>query len=244
MSDIASIAAIGATLVSGIAALYSFFTTKKRHEKLKLTYSSLEKTYQKLFEGEINKKLDIEEISEFKSVILPIINQATKAIHELSRKEVSSAIKLLYAGDKDEDLNLVTFLRDSHSTRNREILDFKYPINSNIAYKTILSSYDKYFLDNDIANPSEGGYVNDTREIIESLYRSALVLPLVAGKDEQHKHILGFLTFDSKEKNAFGSDSVEYAKKVSELISMYMKKSLYDADSQNKGITNGSTGRS
>ncbi|MCU7844888.1 MAG: hypothetical protein KZQ93_13740 [Candidatus Thiodiazotropha sp. (ex Monitilora ramsayi)] len=243
MSDIASITALSATLVSAIAAAYSFYTTKMRHKQVKSLYESLENTYQKLLADEIKRKIELSDISDFKSEIFPVINQATKALHEITGKEISTAIKLLRESEGGEYDELVTFLRDSSSANKREVLDYIYPISTNTAYKDIFNSYKSYVLDNDISTPSEGGYVNNKRDVIESLYKSTLLLPLIVGNRENHKHILGVLAFDSKDKNAFDSKTLDYAEKVSELISVYLSKTLYEDELNKKGITSGSTGR-
>ena len=216
--------AVVAAILSAVGAIYSVLSFKKQHEDVSKTYKNLIDSYAELL-GEASTS-SATDLAKVRNDLEDVITGVTESLSHISGKEIHSSIKLLEKDD--EALNVVTFLRDRESAPNREILNAKYPVLQNTAYSSILKNLDKehlYFLSNDIKKMEDGGYFysGSRKDQWKELYKSVLVVPR-NGKSKEE--LLGFLTFDSKDKSAFSEASAELASSVSKLVSAALLKAF------------------
>ena len=216
--------AVVAAILSAVGAIYSAYTFKRQIDKVSNTYKKLIESYSELI-GE-DSKSSVDDLTKIRKDLEEIISGVTDSLEHISGKEIHSSIKLL---EKDkEGLNLVTFIRDKDSAPYREILQVKYPVLKNKAYSNIFEKIStnkgkKYYLSNDIKDMCEGGYFYSgvKKSQWKDIYKSVLVVPIQGKKENE---LIGFVTFDSKDKAAFSRDSVELASSVSKLVSAALSK--------------------
>jgi len=209
--------AIFAATISAVGALYSIVTYKKQKDLLSNSYQKILNNYTKMLG--IKSTASTLDLMRARSDLQKVLTGASEALSHISGKETHGSIKLIENDGQGE--NVVTFLRDISSAASREMFKLKYPVANNSAYSSILQNMNKengHFLVNDLRKMSEGGYFHSgsDKNNWEPIYKSVLVLP-IKGKD--NNELLGFLTFDSKDKSAFSEDSVSFASSVSKLIS-------------------------
>lgn len=214
--------AIVAAVLSAIGAIYSAFSFKKRSKEVSDTYKKLISSYADLI-GDVSSS-SVSDLARVRQDLEKVITGATESLSHISGKEIHSSIKLLEKDD--EKLSAVTFLRDRGSSPMREVFNIKYPVEENTPYSELLNKLDKehmYFLSNDLTRMEEGGYFyrGSNNKDWENLYKSVLVVP-IQGKNKEE--ILGFLTFDSKDKSAFTEDNVFFASSISKVISAALMK--------------------
>lgn len=220
---------ISAAAVSLAAVVYSFLHAKVKYYKVQESYRDIAAYYHEHMVGHHKKfKFDGEDIYSLRELLAPLVEQSTKAISNISGKDIRAAVKLLEQAEGKSDLNVVTFWRDSKSQKNRETLEVKYPVEQNTAFKNLLESdgYKNYFLSNKLNSASEGGYFNVNKNW-KGFYKSTLVVPLTHERNGE-RVVLGFLAYDSSEENAFDGDAIEYVRKVSDLASTILADSILE----------------
>lgn len=216
--------AVVAAILSAVGAIYSAVSFKRKSEKVFDTYKKLIQSYAEL-SGEAGAS-SVAELAKIRQDLEEVITGVAESLSHITGKEINSSIKLL---EKDnEALNLVTFLRDRESAPYREILDAKYPVSQNTAYSSILKNWNKellYFLSNDVKKMEEGGYyyAGSKADQWKELYKSVLVVPI---QDEKKEGLIGFLTFDSKDKSAFSEAAADIASNASKLVSSALVRAL------------------
>lgn len=178
----------------------------------------------------LQKEISGKDFAHAQKSIIELLSSATSFLEETSGKKVYGSIRLVEV-DENNNLNLITFARDIKSKSKREVFKYKYPIEKNIAYKSILeqSPDNAYFLTNDIKNLSEAGIYNTTKNDWDLIYKSALIVPV---KESKRNTLLGFLSFDSPDKGVFTEEMIEFAMNIGNAIGKALKGSIKN-DSNN-----------
>ena len=214
-----------AATVSVIVATVNYFIYKKQKRKLKDNFLKLIESYSKYLGSE--ELISAKNLAKSQQVLSDLLTSATKSLRELYGKKMFASVKLIEK--QNGEVYAVTFARDGYSSYHREMFKYKYPIKYNTAYSSLLNDKkgNNYFLSNDIKDLSEGGYYNTTNNDWKNLYKSVLVIPIVG---QTKKDILGFLVFDSPEKNAFSKEVIEFIDSISRLVAKIIEDVLSNAD--------------
>lgn len=216
--------AVIAVILSAVGAIYSILSFKKRRDEVAEAYKRLIKSYSGII-GDISSSTTVD-LLRARQDLEKVITGASESLSHITGKEIHSSIKLF--GMDNEQLHVVTFLRDRASAPSRETFSLKYPVDQNTAYSHIFKNLDKdhfYFISNNIKKMEDGGYLyyGSTNDQWKDLYKSVLVVP-IKGKSEED--LLGFLTFDSKDKSAFSKDNADLASSVSTLVAATLLKAF------------------
>lgn len=216
-----------ATVLSATVLAYSIasaINARKKQKEKSLHYLSHLMALSNQWSGaNRNIKASILEIQN-------ILDLICEGMSFTTHKQIYAAIKVFKHENTQHDLQIVTMIRDSNSSSERELLQYQYSIKSNPPYESLIAPpiFKKrmsYYLNNDVKRASEGGYYHNASKEDESIkYRSTLIIPLysppqpINNSKIQFSTDIGFLCLDSMQPDAFSDESLKYALAAAPMI--------------------------
>lgn len=224
MSDFVAYLSYFVALLSVLAAAYTAFEMRRARIRLRQQQLRIGEAMHSLSDIERDQAGDL--LISTKSgksndqaiyrVLVQYLDCIQSAVASISSGDIDCSIKLMGSSSSDTVADLFTVARNS-SSENREISRLSYPILANPPYEHAVIQQKTSYVKN-VTEPSEGGFV--TREPVEwkQHIRSVIAIPIITEQQEDSATVIGVLTVESTQPNAFPDPAVLLAKNASDWI--------------------------